>query len=103
MMRRIVCTAAAALLLSGCLLESVGPVERNPKPYVDYWIKEGITKESRLTDWIQCEGGTNGNYGYEIQNDQSRKEYFDGLIAHTNRVDLCMKGKGYVDQYPRSR
>ncbi len=103
MMHRTVCTAAVTLLFSGCLLESVGPVERNPKPYVDYWIKEGITKESRLTDWIQCEGGTNRNYGYEIQKGQSNKEFFDGFTVYMNRVDTCMKGKGYVDQYPRSR
>ncbi|MBD7962029.1 hypothetical protein [Comamonas avium] len=103
MKRRIVCTVAAALLLSGCLLEGAAPVERNPKPYSAYWIKEGVTKESVLADWIQCGGGANGNYGYEIQQGQSNKEFFDGLIAHTNRVDTCMKGKGYVELYPRLR
>lgn len=94
-MHRTVCTATVTLLLSGCLLESVGPVERNPKPYVDYWIKEGITKESRLTDWIQCEGGTNGNYGYEIQKGQSNKEFFEGLNAYTDQLGVCMRNLGY--------
>ena len=101
MKRRIFCTAAAALLLSGCLLESVRPVERNPKPYIVYWIQEGVTNESRLADWIQCEGGANGNYGYEIQKGQSHKEIFEAFNAYVNRVDTCMKGKGYVERNPR--
>ena len=96
MMRRIVCTAAAALLLSGCLLESVRPVERNPKPYVHYLVKEGVTKESRLADWIQCGGRTNGNYGYEIQKGQSHKEFFEGFNAYTNQVRACMRNLGYT-------
>ena len=57
MKRRIVCTVAAALLLSGCLLESVGRVNRNDKPYGAQWVKEGVTKEKWLADWVQCGGG----------------------------------------------
>ncbi|MBD9402272.1 hypothetical protein [Comamonas sp. CMM02] len=96
MKRRIVCTVAAALLLSGCLLEGAAPVERNPKPDSAYWIKEGVTKESRLADWIQCGGRTNGNYGYEIQKGQSHKEFFEGFNAYTNQVRACMRNLGYT-------
>jgi len=66
MKRRIVCTVAAALLLSGCLLESVGPL-RNLKPYGAHWVKEGVTKEEWLADWIKCGGAANGNFAYEGQ------------------------------------
>ena len=103
MMRRIFCKVAAALLLSGCLLEGAAPVDRNPKPDSAYWIKEGVTKESRLSDWIQCGGAANGNYGYEIQRGQSHKEYFERLNDHTNRVAMCMKSKGYAQPNPRLR
>ena len=40
------------LMLSGCLLESVRPVDRNIKPYGAHWIKEGMTRESRLEAWV---------------------------------------------------
>lgn len=96
MMRRMVCTAAAALLLSGCLLEGAAPVNRNDKPYGAHWVKEGVTKQEWLADWVQCGGAANGNYDYEIQKGQSHKEFVERLNAHSDQVDACMKGKGYV-------
>jgi len=95
MMRRMICTVAAALLLSGCLLESVGRVNRNDKPYGAQWVKEGVTKEKWLADWVQCGGGGDGNYGYEGKG-QSHKEFVESYLSHADRVDACMKGKGYV-------
>ncbi|MBD9402269.1 hypothetical protein [Comamonas sp. CMM02] len=94
MMRRIVCTAAV-LLLSGCLLESVGRVNRNDKPYGAQWVKEGVTKEEWLADWIKCGGAANGNFAYEGQG-QSNKEYFEGLNAHTTQMNMCMRNLGYI-------
>ena len=93
-MRRMVCTVAAALLLSGCLLEGAGPL-RNLKPYGAQWVKEGVTKEEWLADWVQCGGGGDGNYGYEGKG-QSHKEFVESYLSHADRVDACMKGKGYV-------
>ena len=94
MKRRIFCTVAAALLLSGCLLEGAAPL-RNLKPYGAQWVKEGVTKEKWLADWVQCGGGGDGNYGYEGKG-QSHKEFVERLNAHSDQVDACMKGKGYV-------
>ena len=93
MMRRIVCTVAAALLLSGCLLEGAGPL-RNLKPYGAQWVKEGVTKEEWLADWVQCGGGGDGNYGYEGKG-QSHKEFFEGLNAYTDQLGVCMRNLGY--------
>jgi len=44
------------LLVSGCLLESVGPIDRSIKPYGAHWVKAGMTNEQRLTDWTRCGG-----------------------------------------------
>jgi hypothetical protein len=41
-------------LVSGCLLESVGPIDRNLKPYGAHWVKEGMTRESRRKDSWAC-------------------------------------------------
>jgi len=62
MKRRIFCTVAAALLLSGCLLEGAAPL-RNLKPYGAQWVKEGVTKEKWLADWVQCGGGATETMG----------------------------------------
>ena len=95
MKRRMICTAVAALLLSGCLLEGAAPL-RNLKPYGAHWVKEGVTKEEWLADWIKCGGAANGNYDYEIQKGQSHKEFIEGITAHTNLVGMCMRNLGYT-------
>ena len=41
-------------VLSGCLLESVGRIDRNIKPYGAHWVKEGMTRESRRQDSWAC-------------------------------------------------
>lgn len=96
MMRRMVCTVAATLLLSGCLFEGAGPVNRNEKPFSADWVKEGMTREGRQAAWVECGGAASGRYGYEIQNGQSHKEFFEGLNAHVTRINACMKKLGYT-------
>ena len=95
MIRRMVCTVTAAILLSGCLLEGAAPLNRNDKPYGAHWVKEGVTKQEWLADWVQCGGAANGNFAYEGKG-QSNKEYFEGLNAHTTQMNMCMRNLGYI-------
>lgn len=53
------------LLMLNIMLTSCGigghwmngnPFREPVKPYIDYWEKEGMTKESRLNDWVVCGG-----------------------------------------------
>lgn len=94
-MRKIT-TLLILFLLSGCLLESVGPINRNIKPYGAHWIKEGMTIESRLSDFTQCGGFGNMREGYEIQPNQSTTDFFKGYNLHVTQVAACMRAKGYT-------
>jgi hypothetical protein len=85
------------LLVSGCLLESVGPIDRNIKPYGAHWVKERMTREARIFDFKECGGDSvTLKAGYEIQRDQTTSDYFEGLNKHTLKVHSCMRTKGYV-------
>jgi hypothetical protein len=85
------------LLVSGCLLETVGPIDRTIKPYGAHWIKDGMTKESRRHDFKEC-GGDSVSFkaGYEKQPDQTTADYFEGLNKHTLKVHSCMRAKDYM-------
>ncbi len=68
----------------------------HPKPYGAHWIKEGITREGRTADWLQCGGATGLDDGYERKSGVTNKEYFDGLDLHRKLIRSCMDGKGYI-------
>jgi hypothetical protein len=84
------------LLVSGCLLESVGPIDRAIKPYGAHWVKSETKNEQRLIDWTRCGGAENLSDGYEKQSGQSNSEFFDGLRLHRKKIRSCMDSKGYV-------
>lgn len=85
------------LLVSGCLLESVGPIDRSIKPEGAHWLKEGMTREGRRDDYKEC-GGDSVTFksGYERQHDQTTADYFEGLKKHTLKVYSCMRAKDYI-------
>lgn len=83
------------LLLSGCLLESVGPIDRSIKPYGAHWVKEGMTREMRVTDWLECGGSLGLNDGYERRSGITTKDYFEGLDLRRRQIRQCMDGKNY--------
>jgi hypothetical protein len=87
------------LLVSGCLLESVGPIDRSIKPYGAHWVKEGMTKEERINDWVSCGGDLSGSFSPSIKNlvegekvGVSREETRRRLETQT---DACMVNRGY--------
>jgi hypothetical protein len=86
-----------SLLVSGCLLESVGPIDRSIKPYGAHWIKDEMTRDSRRHDFKEC-GGDSVSFkaGYEKQLDQTTADYFAGLNKHTLKVHACMRAKDYI-------
>ena len=101
---RIFICIAVITNLSGCLYGQCmdGPCafERakmieNIKPYGAYWIKEGMTQESRINDWLQCGGGAGLSDGFERQSNITTKEFFDGLDLHRKMIRSCMDSKGY--------
>lgn len=87
------------LLVSGCLLESVGPIDRSIKPYGAHWVKEGMTREDQLNDWVRCGGDRSGSFS------PSLKALSDGEKIGISReqtrtrleadADSCMVNRGY--------
>jgi hypothetical protein len=59
------------IALSGCLLESIGRIDRNIKPYGAHWIKEGMTREGRVEDIAAC--GANRDLKIEFPKDSMDK------------------------------
>ena len=96
MMRHILFVLMACFIFFGCSFERIRPIDRNIKPYSAYWIKEGMTKDGRLKDWVKCGGSDNGKYGYEIQSNQSSEDFFDNLHAHVMQLNACMRNHGYI-------
>jgi hypothetical protein len=97
----IICLIAS---LSGCLYGQCfdGPCafERakmieSVKPYGAHWIKDAMTRESRIVDWLECGGGENLSDGYERKSGITNKEYFDGLNSRRKQLRNCMDSKGY--------
>ncbi len=79
-----------------CLGEETYDNLMHPKPYGAHWIKEGMTRESRVIDWLQCGGGERLSDGYTSRPGLTTKEIFDGLNAHGKQLSSCIKSKGYV-------
>ncbi len=87
------------LFVSGCLLESVGRIDRNIKPYGARWVKEGMTKEEQRNEWVNCGGDRSGTFSPSIQTLSdgekagfSREQTRRRLEAET---DSCMVNRGY--------
>jgi hypothetical protein len=99
------CVLLLPLLVSGCLLESVGRIDRNIKPYGAHWVKEGMTRELRREDSWAC-GAANTVIAADgvifsaekraaarLPSDQN--DYGpDGRL--TKKWIGCMQSKGYV-------
>jgi len=64
-------------------------------PYGARWVKAGMTRESRLSEFMQCGGYENLREGFEIQPNQPTTDFFKGYNAHVTQVSACMRSKGY--------
>ena len=89
---------ALMLCLSGCL-ERIGQIDRNLKPYGAHWVKEGMTRESRLGDFVQCGGGADLRENYaEWLSTIPYETYSAGKTQHIRTISDCMKSKNYAWQ-----
>lgn len=92
------------LALSGCLLETVGPIDRSIKPYGAHGVKEGMTRESRRVDSWAC-GAANTVIAadsplfpdsvMEMERMQSEQNVFGPRARLLERWSVCMRSKGY--------
>lgn len=71
------------------------PFREPVKPYIDYWDKEGMTKESRLNDWIVCGGHPDG--GFRL--DRNKRTTDESIDTYQTRLEFefqrCMIRSGY--------
>jgi hypothetical protein len=86
-------------LLSGCLLESVGPIDRSIKPYGAHWVKKGMTMDLQRNDWVDCGGDQSGSFSPSI-NTLSNEEKVGISREQTRKrleaeADSCMINRGY--------
>jgi hypothetical protein len=78
-------------------------------PYGARWVKEGMTRESRLADWVACGGGSDLRDGFRTNRYQEpMREYLQELEHHRLNVWSCMNSKqylyfnkGYEYEYPK--
>lgn len=97
--------SSTCILLTGCeLMFQAGPglttgrddYLKSVKPYIAYWDKPGMTEESRLEDWENCGGLSDGTFGLD------RKKQFPDESNDTFRTRLefkfqrCMISSGYL-------
>lgn len=105
-MRRFIFGAFASLmLLSGC---GIGGVWLEPSnrplspsyPYGARWVKEGMTRESRLADWVACGGGVNLSNGFRTNiHGELMRQYLDDMENHSKKLSSCIQAKGYTFKY----
>lgn len=100
-LRLIAGACAASILLIGCGIGGIWLEPSNrPKgpsyPYGARWVKEGMTRESRLADWVTCGGGSDLQDGFPnwIQS-EPRESYFPQREAHRKNLWRCMGESGY--------
>jgi hypothetical protein len=94
------------ILLSGCNTQVItGEAAerlRHPYPYGARWVKEGMTRESRLADWVACGGGGDMSDGFR---DWIQPETWDSFWpqkeAHSKKTWACMQSKGYDYKNPQ--
>ncbi len=106
-----------AMVLSGCGIGGVWmngdpSVGKNLKPYGDHWVKDGMTRESRLQDYESCGGNKWLNSGFPdvviraetlptdlVSTHSYNKDLIDNPLAEARlgkKRMICMQEKGYV-------
>lgn len=88
-----------SFLLTGCAQDRLAPLDRNIKFHVDYWEKDGVTREERARDSIGCGGGSEGgaNLSNQKMNAARREGEKDWVVQLrlTYEWQRCMLSHGY--------
>ena len=101
----VVMSFALTLHLTGCGIGGVwlepSNAPRGPSyPYGARWVKEGMTRESRLADWVACGGGVNLNNGFRTNiHGELMRQYLDDMENHSKKLSSCIQAKGYTFKY----
>ena len=108
-MKQLLFVMAASMCLTSCgiggyQMNGVSGKERTEylksiKPYGAHWVKEGMTSDQRLNDWVDCGGDRSGTFSPPInvlsdgeKAGFSREETRNRLEAE---ADSCMVSRGY--------
>jgi hypothetical protein len=92
------------VLIPGCFLSEYRPPLKYTAPPGAYFVKSGMTRESRLQDFTYC--GSHNGLRIDFTDKQREKaskainEFIpgknnDGYFILLRRLDSCMKSKGY--------
>lgn len=74
---------------------------KNIKPYLHYWVKEGVTSEQRREDSVSCGGSRSDTHPHGVNDRDERKLMLPGETIWKTRERIsiawanCMKDKGY--------
>ena len=98
--------SAPVFLLTGCLYGQCinGPcaLEHTKildaiKPYGAHWIKDGMTRESRREDFLECGGSANLQDGFEDWLSSVPYEIYSAKkTRHIRLISDCMRAKTYL-------
>jgi len=81
--------------LSGCLLESVRPVDRHIKPYGDCWNKTAMTDEGRKADWVACGGDADGGFSMHVKRMLPEETNETSRLRQSSALKVCLTQRGY--------
>tara|TARA_R110000851_G_scaffold254667_2_gene407250 strand:- start:3564 stop:3983 length:420 start_codon:yes stop_codon:yes gene_type:complete len=65
------------------------------KPFIAYWEKNGMTEESRLEDWIACEGNENGTFSWKVERQLPNETDEATRTRQEYTFQRCMISSGY--------
>ena len=94
------------IFLSGCgiggyWMEGNPSMGRDIKPYLHYWVKEGVTAEQRREDSANCGGSNSDTHPDSVsqQYEQEIKRSNETIFETRKRINQlwreCMEQKGY--------
>ncbi len=94
------CVCISLLLGGCCMLECVGKLSPS-QPFGAHFIKDGMTKESRLDDTVACGSGRTEYVLFSDEEIKAAKQPEDpnDIRAYLRLRDQwasCMRDKGYV-------
>jgi hypothetical protein len=71
------------------------------KPYLHYWLKEGVTTEQRREDSVSCGGSRSDTHPHGVNDRKEKKLMLPGETVWETRERIvkawkdCMESKGY--------
>lgn len=78
-----------------------GPPDRNIKPHLHYWVKQGATMEQRREDSANCGGSRSDTHPVGKNDNEEKKLQLPNETIWKTRERIytiwkdCMKDKGY--------